>query len=180
MKELSLNILDITQNSITAKAKNIYIEIAEDTKKHIILITIKDDGTGMSREALQKVADPFYTSRQTRKVGLGVPFFKMEAEMTGGSFEIKSELGAGTEISAAFKTDSLDFVPLGDIISTVCALIQGAPETDFYFTHKTDEKAVKLNTPELREVLGDGVSLGEPEVIGWIKEYLAENYNNVK
>lgn len=177
MKELSLNILDITQNSITANAKNINIEIIEDTKKNTLSIKIKDDGTGMSREALQNVTDPFYTGRQTRKVGLGVPLFKMEAEMTGGSFEISSEPGAGTEVLAVFKTDSLDSIPLGDMISTVCILIMGAPETDFYFTHKTDEKTVKLNTPELREVLGEGVSLGEPEVIGWINGYLTENYN---
>ena len=179
MKELSLNILDITQNSITAKAKNIRITIVEDTKENTVCITVKDDGTGMGGEALQKVTDPFYTSRTTRKVGLGVPFFKMEAEMTGGSFEIASELGSGTRISAVFRTDSLDSIPLGDIISTLCVLVQGAPETDFYFSHRIDEKTIELNTPELREILGDDVSLSEPEVVAWMKEYLTENYHNI-
>ena len=176
MKELSLNILDITQNSITAKAENIYIEIIENSSENFLSIKIKDDGSGMSEETLRKVTDPFYTSRTTRNVGLGLPLFKMEAEMTGGSCEIKSELGAGTEVYALFKTAHLDAVPLGDIISTICILIQGSPEINFYFSHKTDDKIIELNTTEIKQVLGEDISLDEPEIISWIKEYLTENY----
>jgi len=181
MQELSLNILDITQNSVTAKAENIYIEIIESQAEHFLSIRIKDDGCGMSKETVDKVTNPFYTSRTTRKVGLGLPLFKMQAEMTGGSFEIKSEVGKGTEVYALFKTDSLDAVPLGDIISTVCILIQGSPQISFYFSHKmrdenNSEKLVELNTPDLKQILGEDISLGEPEIIIWIKEYLTENY----
>lgn len=180
MQELSLNILDITQNSVTAKAENIYIEIIESLSEHFITIRIKDDGSGMSGETVKKVIDPFYTSRTTRKIGLGLPLLKMQAEMTGGSFEIKSELGKGTEVYALFRTDSLDAIPLGDIISTVCILIQGSPKINFYFSHKIydniNEKLIELNTPDLKEVLGEDISLDEPEIISWIKEYLTENY----
>jgi hypothetical protein len=179
MKELSLNILDITQNSVTAKAENIYIEIIESSAEHFISIRIKDDGSGMSGETLKKVTDPFYTSRTTRKVGLGLPLFKMEAEQTGGSFEIKSASGVGTEVYALFKTDNLDSIPLGDIISTVCILIQGSPEINFNFSHKINDSAIEVNTAELKQILGEDISLGEPEVIDWIKEYLTENYNQI-
>lgn len=179
MKELSLNILDLTQNSITAKAKNIKIDIAEKSNEKTMLIRIADDGTGMSEETLNKVVDPFYTSRTTRKVGLGIPLFKMQAEMTGGSFEIKSKLGEGTELSAIFKTDSLDFIPLGDIISTICVLISGSPEIDFNFSHNIDDNVIELDTMQLREALGEDVSLAEPEIIEWIKGYLEENYGSV-
>ena len=178
MKELSLNILDLAQNSITAKAKNIKIEIAEKSDEKTMLIRISDDGTGMNEETLKKVIDPFYTSRTTRKVGLGIPLFKMQAEMTGGSFEIASKLGKGTSLSAIFKTDSLDFIPLGDIISTVCVLISGSPEIDFNFSHIIDDNIIELDTLQLREVLGEDVSLAEPEIIEWIKDYLKENYGN--
>lgn len=180
MKELSLNILDITQNSVTANAKNIKIEIVEKNAAHTMLIRISDDGSGMSEETLKKVTDPFYTSRTTRKVGLGVPLFKMQAEMTGGSFEIKSEPGAGTETSALFRTDSLDSIPLGDIISTVCILISGSPEINFNFSHVIDDNIVELDTAQLRETLGDEISLAEPEIIDWIKGYLEESYEACK
>jgi signal transduction histidine kinase len=172
--------LDIAQNSVTAKAENIYIGITESGND--MSIKIKDDGSGMSEETLSRVTDPFYTSRTTRRVGLGLPFFKMQAEMTGGSFEIKSRLGEGTETCATFKTDSFDAVPLGDIISTVCILIQGSPEINFYFSHKISdklnepEKLIELNTPALKEALGEDISLGEPEIISWIKDYLTESY----
>ena len=178
MKELSLNILDLTQNSITASAKNIKIEIVEKNDEKTMLIRISDDGAGMSEETLKKVTDPFYTSRTTRKVGLGIPLFKMQAEMTGGSFEIASKTGEGTVLCAIFKTDSLDFIPLGDIISTLCVLISGSPEIDFNFSHIVDDNNIELDTVQLKEVLGQDVSLAEPEVIEWIKGYLKENYGD--
>ena len=123
MRELSLNVLDIAQNSISAGAKLIEIDIREDTAKRLLTIRIADDGCGMTREKLKSVIDPFYTTRTTRKVGMGVPLFRMAAEMTGGSFEIDSEPGKGTVVTALFHTDHVDFVPLGDICSTVTMLI---------------------------------------------------------
>ena len=171
MKELSLNILDIAMNSVKAKAKNISIIISEtsDTMR----VIIKDDGSGMSQETLKRVSDPFYTTRTTRKVGLGIPFYKLAAEQTGGNIEIISQTDepSGTTISAVFYKSHIDCLPLGDIISTVITLIQGYPNIDFYFLHNS----VILNTKELREVLGD-VSLSAPEVLSWIREFLEEQY----
>ena len=177
MKELSLNVLDITENSVKAKATKTQITIVE--KDNALLLNIKDDGTGMPKEIVESVTNPFYTTRTTRKVGLGLPLLKMAAEQTGGNIKIESQQGEnhGTTVEALFYTDHIDCAPLGDIISTIVTLIQGHPETDFLFKHIKNEKEVKLDTCELREVLGD-VPLNEYEVIKWISEYLREQYEN--
>lgn len=179
MKELSLNILDIAQNSVKARAKNIEITINEDDVS--LEFTIKDDGCGMSEEFLARVTDPFTTTRTTRKVGLGLPLLKMEAEQTGGSLEITSKEESkgedhGTTVRALFRKDSIDYIPLGDIIGTLCVLIQGADEVDYVFTHKRRGKeSVELSTKEMREMLGD-LPLSTPDVIAWLRDFLEEGY----
>ena len=182
MKELSFNILDITKNSVTAGAKNIEISLIED-EKGILTLSIKDDGCGMSDETLQKVSNPFYTTRTTRKVGMGIPLLTLAAEQTGGKVSIISSTKAedhGTTISATFDTKSIDFTPLGDIVETVCLLIQGNPEIDFVFIHQTPKFNVRLSIPEIKEILGEDVSVAEFEVIQWIKGFLDEQYNDVQ
>ena len=176
MKELSLNILDITENSVKAGATLTEISITESGNK--LVISIKDDGCGMSEDIVRSVVDPFYTTRTTRKVGMGVPLFKMAAEQTGGKLEIISDTGEdhGTTVTAYFYKDHLDFTPLGDVISTVTTLIQGHPDTDFLFTHLIDDKEIRLDTRELRAVL-EGVPLNTYDVLEWIRGYLEEQYS---
>lgn len=176
MKELSLNILDITENSVKAGATLTEISITESKNK--LVISIKDDGCGMSEDIVRSVVDPFYTTRTTRKVGMGVPLFKMAAEQTGGKLEIVSDTGEdhGTTVTAYFYKDHLDFTPLGDVISTVTTLIQGHPDTDFLFTHLIDGKEIRLDTRELRAVL-EGVPLNTYDVLEWIRGYLEEQYS---
>lgn len=176
MKELSLNILDITENSVKAGATLTEISITESGNK--LIISIKDDGRGMSEDIVRSVVDPFYTTRTTRKVGMGVPLFKMAAEQTGGKLEIVSDTGEdhGTTVTAYFYKDHLDFTPLGDVISTVTTLIQGHPDTDFLFTHLIDDKEIRLDTRELRAVL-EGVPLNTYDVLEWIRGYLEEQYS---
>lgn len=176
MKELSLNILDITENSVKAGATLTEISIIET--EEILTLIIKDDGCGMSDEVLKTVENPFYTTRTTRKVGLGIPLLKMAAEMTGGNVKIVSSTNAenhGTTVTANFYKNHLDFTPLGNIKETLTTLIQGHPDTDFLFIHKTNLGEVKLDTRELRVVL-EGVPLNTYEVIVWINEYLNEQY----
>jgi anti-sigma regulatory factor (Ser/Thr protein kinase) len=178
MKELSLNILDITKNSTAARATDITISLVTDAKG-ILTLTISDNGCGMDEETLKRVADPFYTTRTTRKVGLGIPLLRLAAEQTGGKVTIESttdEIYHGTKITATFDTLHIDFCPVGDIISSICVLISGNPEIDFVFVDETPERLVRLDTKELRAVLGD-VSLAEYEVIKWIEEYLKSQYN---
>ncbi len=174
MKELSLNILDITQNSVTAGAKNITISLIEGNDGWLTL-TIADDGCGMSEETLRTVMDPFYTTRTTRKVGMGIPLLKLASEQTGGKLDIKSQLGNGTTVTATFDTKHIDMTPVGDMISTVEVLLQGHPEIDYLYVHKTPRFNVEMDTRELRAVLGD-ISLGEPEILQWVRGYLGEQY----
>lgn len=177
MKELSLNILDVTENSVRAGAKNILVSLVCDSEG-ILTLTISDDGCGMDEETVRRVSDPFYTTRTTRKVGLGVPFLKLAAMQAGGDMTIESTVGEGTCVKAAFDTNNLDFTPIGDMVSTMTTLIMGAPDVDFVYEHISPAGSVKLDTKELREVLGD-VSLASVEVIAWIKEYLREQYDNL-
>lgn len=183
MKELSLNILDIAENSTKAKAELVEITISE--KNGILTICINDDGTGMNEETLLSVSDPFYTTRTTRKVGMGIPLFRMSAEQTGGNLQITSKHineypdSHGTAVTAIFNKNHIDCAPLGDIISTVITLIQGHPEVDFLFTHRIDDCCVSIDTREIRAVL-DGVPLDTFEVLIWIKDNLTEQYNECK
>ncbi len=182
MKELSLNILDITGNSVKAGATLIGIRIQETGT--LLTLSITDNGCGMTRETLEGVINPFFTTRTTRKVGLGIPFLKLAAEQTGGSVTITSRHASeapdahGTEVVATFHTDHLDFAPLGDIVSTVTTLVQGSPDIDFEFHHDSATLHVAMDTREIRAVLGNEIPLNDPEIIQWITQYLKEQYQN--
>lgn len=184
MKELSLNILDVAENSVKAGATLTKI-ILEETAE-VLTLKIIDDGCGMSEEVVKAVVDPFYTTRTTRSVGLGVPLLKLAAEQTGGSLSIESKTADaspdnhGTAVTATFNKNHLDFTPLGDIISTVTTLIQGHPETDFLFVHTMPGGEVSLNTKEIRDALGGDVPLDTFDVIQWIKGSLEEEYNSIE
>lgn len=174
MRELSLNVMDIVQNSISAGADRIDLSVKESHTEDVLVISIRDNGRGMTEEQVRRVTDPFYTTRTTRKVGLGVPLFKMEAEMTGGKFSIVSKLGEGTEVTAQFVPSHVDMIPLGDINATVKLLITCNPAIDFVFCRNIDGKEFTLDTRELRQVLGEEVPLSDPEVVQWIDGFLAE------
>ncbi len=173
MKELSLNILDVTKNSVTAGAGRVDIDLTEDGDGWLT-IRIADNGRGMSPEFLARVTDPFTTTRSTRKVGMGLPLYRLAAEQTGGSLDIESREGVGTTVTARFCRRHMDCPPLGDLPGTVALLIQGSPQVDFSYRHTTPRGEAALSTEELRAVLGDEVSLAEPEVFAWIQDYLAE------
>lgn len=182
MDELSLYVLDITMNSVRAGATEITISIIEEDGW--LYFTVKDNGCGMTEEQVKKLSDPFFTTRKTRKVGLGIPFLKMLAEMTGGYVRVTSVPeaagdGHGTVTEAKFGMDHIDFIPLGDMVETVKTLIQGAPRIDFTYIHRMENGEVRLSCSELKTVLGD-ISLSEPEVLTWIGEYLRDQYEEIK
>ena len=178
MRELSLNILDVAQNSITAGASLITIEVNENTIDHTLLIGIYDNGCGMTEEQVKSVIDPFFTTRTTRKVGMGIPLFKMSCEQTGGKFTIESEKGVGTKINALYKTDSVDFTPLGDIASTIVTIVSMNADKEFLYRRVLDDKEFIFSTVEIKKIL-DGVPLSESSVMNWIEEYLNEQYNEL-
>ena len=173
MKELSLHILDIAQNSLKAEAKNIAISIKDSADADKLEVTIQDNGSGMAPDFLARVTEPFTTTRTTRKVGLGLPLLKMAAELAGGTFNIKSELGAGTDVYASFVRSHLDTPPVGDMAETIVTLVQGAPDIDFSYSYEQDNGKLTFTTAEIREILAD-TPLNYPEVLSWIREHLKE------
>ena len=174
MQELSMNILDVAENSVRASASLVEIKLDEIPKLDLLEVTISDNGCGMTPEQVGNVIDPFYTTRTTRKVGLGVPFFKMAVELTGGTFNIKSEVGKGTIVKASFVRSSIDLMPLGDINETIISLIHCNPKLDFVYTRRYEDAEMVLDTREFRRILG-GIDLNAPEVSKFIREFLAEN-----
>ena len=174
MRELSLNILDIAQNSIAAGASLTRIVVEENTVEKTLLIGIYDDGKGMTEEQVRNVQDPFYTTRTTRKVGMGIPLFKMAAEQTGGSFSIESQKGVGTRVEARFKTDSIDFTPLGDMSSTITTIVCMNEDKDFIYIRSIDDEKFEFSSADIKTVL-DGVPLSEPSVMSWVEGYITEH-----
>lgn len=178
MTEISLNVLDIAENSIRAKADFIKISVIVNHVHDTLTIIITDNGCGMSAEQIAHVEDPFFTTRTTRSVGLGVPFFKYAAEITGGQFKINSELGVGTVVTAVFVLSHIDRMPLGDMVSTIHTLLTFNMNINFLYSYVVDDKSFILDTREFRDILGD-VPFNTPDVSNYIKEYLRENTDEV-
>lgn len=174
MPEISLHILDLVQNSISAGAKHIRILLGMSHQEDRMTLTIEDDGCGMDPEFLARVTNPFTTTRTTRKVGMGIPLLKAGCEATGGTFEITSEKGVGTKMVGSYVLSHLDRPPLGDYAGTAHMLIVCNPDIDFYVEASTDADTFVLDTQEVREQLGGEVPLNAPEVSVWLSEYLAE------
>ncbi|HKL93960.1 MAG TPA: ATP-binding protein [Clostridia bacterium] len=175
MREIALNILDIVENSVKAEAKSVKIEVLAE--REFLTVRISDDGKGMSREFLARVTDPFATTRTTRKVGMGIPFFKEAAEVTGGRFNITSELGVGTTTEAVFFIDSIDREPLGDIADTLTTLLSDCENVDYILVYKVEQREFIFDTRELKAQL-NGISISEPEILQTIREFLKDNINN--
>lgn len=182
MKELSLNILDVAENSVKAGATLTQILLTE--RGDVLTLEIVDDGCGMDEDTVRSVVDPFYTTRTTRKVGMGIPLLKLACEQTGGGIEISSVTEEadpaehGTHVTATFHMDHIDFTPIGDVSASVLTLIQGHPDTDFLFRHERDGRVVELDTRELRQVLED-VPLNSYDVLEWIGGSLQEQYGDL-
>lgn len=179
MKDLSLHILDLVQNSIAAKAKLIKITINEDKKNDLLTITIEDDGKGMDKDFVEAVKNPFVTTRTTRKVGLGIPLMIASCERSGGHLNIESELNVGTIIIANFRYYHIDRAPIGDMTQTMVSLILCNDSIDYIYKHTIDDREFLLDTRKLRDVLGEDLLLSDPQVLSWIKEFINEGLKSI-
>ncbi len=178
MQELSMNVLDVAENSVAAGAKLVTIDLVFDEAAGTLRLVIADDGKGMDAELAARVTDPFCTSRTSRKVGLGLPFLKMAAELTGGWMSLESQPGKGTTVTALFYPDHIDMPPLGDMAATVAGLVQCNPAMELCFTLSTAASRFSADTREMRPLLGE-VSFAEPQVALWLREYLDENIREI-
>lgn len=169
MRDISMHVLDVVMNSLKANATIIKIMIIENDE--IIKIIVTDNGCGMDNETLNNVVDPFFTTRKTRSVGLGIPLLYQNAKKTNGKFNITSSLMLGTTIEAVFNRNHLDCIPLGNINETIISLILLEPFIDFIYIRKNSQKKYVLNTKKIKKIL-NGVKINDKEVINWLKEDL--------
>jgi len=178
MLDLSLHILDIAENATRAGAKTVWIDIVEDQERDRLVIEIRDDGAGMDQETLNKVLDPFFTSKKVRRVGLGLPMLAEAAERANGRFEIESAEGKGTRVRVEFQHSHIDRQPLGDIPGTFMTLIAGNPDVNFEYHHRKEGGTFVLDTAEIRKEL-DGVPIHHTEVLNFLRNMIREGLEEI-
>ena len=174
MYELSLFVLDLVQNSITADGKIIKIWLFEFESENFVTVTVADNGKGMSEEVIIKAIDPFMTSKSERKkkIGLGLPFFKQLIESCEGKFRIKSKQGIGTVVTGKFPYDNIDQPPIGDLEETILTLVITNPGIDFLYTRANDKEKKIFDTRPVRKMLGNEAELmwQSKEMTEWFRE----------
>lgn len=195
MRELALHLLDIAENSVAADAKVIQIGVDEDLNWDRLKLSVEDDGRGMDEELVQRVIDPFVTSRTTRKVGLGIPLLKAAAEACNGYLRINSALGRGTRLEAEFQRSHIDRMPLGDVAGTMLSLVVGWPKIHWIFKYRVNAASngssngssngnghwteYEFDDEPIKQELGD-VPMTEPSILAFIRESLQEGIDNAQ
>lgn len=179
MRELSLHVLDIAENAIAAGARHLHISIEESLVQDSLVITIQDDGHGMDEATLARVREPFFTTRATRDVGLGVPLLAEVAERCGGGLEIVSSPGQGTTLVASFRHSHIDRAPLGDMAGTLISIMLRSPDLELIYEHHIDDWEFTFDTRELRDLLGD-MPLGDAAVVRWLSKHLTRCEQELK
>jgi len=184
MKDISLHVLDLSENSVSAGASLVTISIIEETAEDRLILRIEDDGRGMDKEFLEKVKDPFVTTRTSRKVGLGIPLMQAACRRCDGDLVIESEKNVGTRLTATFKRSHIDRAPIGNMAETMVSLVLAGSGQDkiidFVYRHVIDNEEFCMDTREIRKALGNEVSLGEPDVLMWIKDFINEGLENLR
>jgi len=178
MEDLSLHILDIAQNSIRAGATVLGVEVREDAAADLLSFTIRDNGCGMTEEQLARLHDPFFTTRDTRRVGLGIPLLKQTAEQAGGGISVTSAPGAGTTVEARYELDNIDRPPLGDLAATLWTLIVLNPTVEIDYVHARDGRRFDVNTTHLKKFLGTS-RFGTPRLAAALRTYLDDGEKNL-
>lgn len=179
MREIALHLVDLAENSISANAKTVRIDVCEDFRANRLTAVVEDDGDGMTEEVVRQVTDPFFTSRTTRNVGLGIPLLKASAEACGGELRITSAKGSGTRIEATFQHSHIDRMPLGDLPATFTNLALGHPEVHWVFTYafnppyKDKPRVFEFDDQSLKETV-DGLPLTHPAVISYVRTTLED------
>ncbi len=179
MEDLSLHILDVVENAIAAKARRIEISIIEEIEEDRLTIEIKDDGIGMDEEVRKRAADPFFTTRTSRRVGLGLSFLAQAAQEAGGKLEIESQPGEGTKVKASFQHGHIDRKPLGNMSDTIVTIILGNPDIDLHYVHVRGEKSYTLKSEWMKQTFHDG-TLMTPDAIQWLKKHLQEGLAGIE
>jgi len=173
MRDISLHLLDIAENAVTAGATAVHIAIVEDESEHMLKMTVKDNGRGMDPTEVSHALDPFYSTKEKRKIGLGLPLLQQACEMTGGELLIHSAVGEGTEVQAVFRTDHVDCLPLGDIPSTVLVLVLANPEVHVTYRHTRNGHTFSFDSQRCGGALGQ-------YTYGTIRRSICETFNELE
>jgi hypothetical protein len=178
MRELSLHLLDIAENGVSAGAQNITITIVEDLRTDRLKLAVEDDGRGMNAAMVEQVTNPFITTRTTRKVGLGIPLLKLAAEMCDGGLTVESTPGVGTTVNVDFQRSHIDRMPLGDVVGTLLSLLVGWPQVHWVLRYRVDDEEFVFDDAPIKETLGD-LPLSDPEVLTFLRGALREGIADV-
>lgn len=178
MKEIALHIMDIAQNSIRAGAGEISVTVEEVPSADILTLTIADNGSGMDEETCRRAADPWFTSRTTRRVGMGLPLLQMNATLAGGTMKITSAPAKGTTVTATFGYNHYDRPPLGDVSGTIALLISANPAINIIYTHSFEGTEWSISTREIKEELGDE-AVTDLTIVRSLKEIISENVREI-
>ncbi len=179
MQDIAMYMLDIANNALNAQAKNIKICLEIDEREDRLSLSIEDDGVGMDEETQRKVVDPFFTTRKTRSIGLGIAFFKALADQCEGIFTLRSKPNEGTTIKVVIRNSHIDRPPLGDIAETIITLIQADTLVDYQFKYQFEDSVFIFNTIDVKKILDD-IKINEPGVLVWLKNYLNEGIDHIK
>ncbi|MFC0878304.1 ATP-binding protein [Saccharicrinis sp. FJH2] len=179
MKDIASHILDITENSVRANATLVYISLEKDITRDTLVLEIKDDGIGMDADMVKNLTNPFYTTRKTRKVGLGIPLLVQNSEMSGGKVDIKSVPGKGTELKATFGLSHIDRPPEGEIDDVFVNIATGYPEVDFIMTYTSEKGDFILDTREVKQLF-EGLPINDLDVVTGLKEIVKNNIKELK
>jgi anti-sigma regulatory factor (Ser/Thr protein kinase) len=178
MRDISLHLMDIIQNSIKAHATEIKVRVATDVEKDELTVEIYDNGMGMDEILLNQVRDPFVTTRTTRKVGLGIPMLEASAERSGGKLDIKSQKSGGTIVVATFKVSNIDRLPLGNIAETIMNIITANSQIDISLKLSNTQKEFNFSVSEIKKHL-NGVPIDNIDVLIWIRDYINEGIKTI-
>lgn len=179
MKELSMHILDIANNSVRADADKVIITVKEDVENNQFIFEIEDNGKGIPEDMLMAIKNPFTTSRTLRNVGLGIPLLNDNCMLCDGYLNIESEVGVGTTLKSMMAYDNIDRPPMGDIASTMCALISSNEAIEIQYYHWYNQTCFDIATSEIKDAL-EGVPLTEVSVVKWIRSFIEENLNEIR
>jgi 3',5'-nucleoside bisphosphate phosphatase len=177
MEDLALHILDIAQNSLEAGASRIEIEITENLQDDRLVIEVRDNGRGMDAETVAKVTDPFFTTRTTRRVGMGLPLLAAATRATGGSLAIQAKPGQGTSITAIFQHKHIDRAPLGDLETTLMVLLSGQPDKDIFFRHSVEDQVFELDSRDFRAA---DIDLASPVGLAILREAIRRGESGLR
>ena len=178
VEDICFHLIDLVQNSVAAGAKNIHLNIKESKNQDTLTLEVADDGRGMDKQTLERVQDPFFTTKSFKKVGLGIPLLKATAQICRGDFTIHSAVGRGSEVKASMQSSHLDCPPLGNLEETLLSLLVSLDQVNLQFFYRSDRGEFSVSSSAIRQQVGE-LHFSHPDVYHFLKEYIHEGLGQI-